>query len=175
MRTVAFVPQDATNELFRSVEDLIREVVKKFVYKYRLDQEELMGTAHEIFMRAHDTYSTGKGSFEKWLKFLLWKILFEKHVRRPAMRHARTPIRHAEMDLTAAPTEFNMVDFIDGLSDDAQVVMSLVVDAPFDIALFMGRDTSPQSHRNAIKELLAEYGWTLDRITESFLEIRQAL
>ena len=161
--------------LYEDVEALITQETIRHWKRYGGDYDELRSQANEIFMRAYRTFDVGKGAFTTWLTFLLRKILLEK-VRRQSMRNAR--IRHHYVEDVEEPTttEFNMVDFVDELSDDGQTIIHLIFDMPKGLACICEDfKWKPLAIREVISEYLLGLEWEHERITTTFREVTKLL
>lgn len=163
----------AVEETYFDVEKLLWFVVHRFILihgdKYGT-QDELKSFANEVFMDVYTDYEHTKGSFRKRVGYILWKRLLD------LARHSRSRkliLGHQLEDLRWQSFEFNLVDFLDGLSEDAHNVIGIVLNTPTDLIEIMSQeDREPQTN---LKSYLAGMGWRLDDIKETFQEIKDAL
>lgn len=168
----------ARQETFLEVEPDIRLTVHRFRLRYGGNMEDLWSIAHEAFMYAFLTFESSCGSFSSYVRYCTWKQMLEQ-TRSQCRRNSKLP--RVPFDNIREPvTKHNhfVTDLLDELSEDGKLVVSLVLDAPMDIYMYLLEHKGPQNPnkvRNALRSFLREVGWNTARITESFNEIREAL
>lgn len=83
------------------------------------------------------------------------------------------------VNLNELPEQANQKiwDMMEEMSEDATTVLRAIIDPPVDVIVDAGRDNldKPDTIQNAVVKYLRELGWCLERIVESFDEIRRAL
>ena len=159
---------------------LLYDICHKFRRRYGGNFDDLMSEANLHFMAAYETYDPTKGSkFTTWARFRIWICMLE--TVRSKMRRAKNPNRpqqeYRDLNTLAAQAKFDIESFVSDLSEDASRVVGLVMDSPQDI-LYSIRSLgghSPSNIKKALLEYLKDLGWSVSRIKESFLEIKQAL
>lgn len=174
---------DAMNETYSDVAKLVFSTIRKFRKKYGNlagDMDEVVSEAHWHFVRAYQRYDNTrfKSSFPTYCRFLIWHELLEAMRRRMAQqRRQGVQVDFPEELPAREPPVFNIPDFVEGLSEDAQQVVKIALDAPKDVQLsvMIRGGNTPQNIRLSIREYLKDLGWTTREITDTFLEIRRAL
>lgn len=173
----AALSTDAASETYADVQEKLDKLSYAFVRQYGGNYEDVRADANLYYLRASELYNPGQGSFEQWVCHRVWLNLLEV-VRVQAKRNARLPRSAVELG-TLADRRFDMVEFLDELSDDARTVVRLLFVGNRDVALAEiqrgGLKPKPHQTRNAIREYLRDVGWGAGRILESFQEIRKAL
>lgn len=169
----------AAGEAYEDLHSLKCSVIQKFQQKYGGMWDDWDSHADEIFMSAWTRYDTKKGKFATWYAFLLYKEFMEK-VRRQSMKGAKLKQVDYNLELYNKPKDsWNCIEFLRDLSEDARMVVMLVLDTPNDIKLALAERSRIESLRDkmieSIQEFLTDYGWDPDRIYSSFDEVTQAL
>jgi DNA-directed RNA polymerase specialized sigma24 family protein len=167
--TATALQYDAINETYASVENLIYHTLHRFVKHYGGSVEEWHEYTGSLFMVAYTDHSRSRGKFSTYLQWVLWKGLLE--VRRKQQRHkGKVVFTDLDPEVFKAPTDFNLMEFMDSLSEDAQTVVRLVFDTPWQFS-------EPKEMRQVIRQYLAQpaIGWSSNRIASTFREICSAL
>ncbi len=171
---------------YEEVEDMIYEACWRFFNKYKGDWHEWLSEANYIFMVAYYSYNEELGaSFSTYLRYLLDRRLVDR------VRKAIREQRYHDKSLTKktiAGTGCKMVtkhalpvlDKLRGsISKDAFDMARLIIEMPTDLRFaIMCRpdyESRPKKARKAVCELLTDFGWSAEKISESFKEIREAL
>jgi hypothetical protein len=169
--------RDCLDTAYEDVEHLVTRTVADFIRRYGGDYNELRGEAHAMFMLAYNRFEPDRfqASFSTYVRWVVWKGLLE--LQRRTMRHkGKVSFTDADLDLHHASRDFNLLEFLDDLSDDAATLVRLVLDTPRGLACIIEREgATPQVYKSVLKEYLSGLGWTGKRVTESFKEIRKAL
>lgn len=175
----ATLERDQMTEAYVDVADAMAKIARKFCQRYGEQYEEVKGEVHDIFIYAYTTYKIGKGPFESYCRFVTWKRLLEL-TRRNVYRHNRLA-RARRYNLDLVPQQGGgewFVDFLDSLSEDAQQVARITMEAPPDIRMNVaqrGKNSKPRNVRAAIREYLIDCGWSRCRVTEAFEELSSML
>ena len=174
------VPEDI-NEAFALVEGLLFDQVHKFHLRYGGDRDDLIGEAHEAFMKGHAEFITGKTNGGKAIKDpyatsirrWIWFEMFDRMRSRIKANDATEAI--GDRDFALDTTEdFNVNDW--GLGEDALRVVKLLLEPPRSIRIPAERKGgSPRNYRSTLREWLTDRGWTATRINGAFAEIKHAL
>lgn len=188
---VTEMQRDAAAECYADAEGLVRSAIQKFVATHGGDPRELRADMNLVFLQAHDDYNPAKGKYTTHVYYRVWKALLEQYRRkltrsRIAAMYPLTNARGARGELgeslpadaeaVVAPREFNLTDFLDGLSSDGKIAVRLCLSPPVDVcAVVSVRGESPASVREAVKEFLKDVGWDAVRIARTFAEVRDAL
>ncbi len=166
---------NAIEETYKDTERLIKYIVGKFHHKYGGDFDELMCEANELFVMAYKTQDDNRGPFRKRLPYYLWTRLQEKLWKKLRRQHTIKQIQ-ANLELVQDKM-FNFEHFVDSMSQDAQIIMTILFDPMPDMILAIrqhGRKT-PNRMRKALVEVLEDIGWGATRIRHTFSEITKAL
>lgn len=160
-----------------SFEDVIR-IVHKLCGPYLaagFDRGEVFSAAGLGFSQAFSTFDKDLGvEFRTWVWWKVEKRLLDlyKQLRK------RKDVTGLELDLVPKeePT-FNLEEWLEELSDDAREVAMMVFQTPTEVRLVMKElgEENPANFRQAVRELLAELGWSANRIRRTFMEIRSKL
>lgn len=156
----------------------VADFYKRYGWRWVTDTcgpfEELRAIATEVFMDCYHSHKKQKSDFVTWVGNKVWYRLLD-------VLRKNTTYKRIEADLEAYPyvgREFNLDDFISGLSRDAgEVIRMVTLDTPLEISIGIvqvGRNT-PAVFRDVLKQHLRDIGWTWDRIKNTFQEIREAL
>lgn len=160
---------------YEDVRPLLDVIVRQFKRKYGRDEEESLSELNVAFVEAYDKYDPDRGSFQDCVYFMGYKRLLEKE-RLAARRNKKLHRTDCEMGTLHSPTDFNVVDFMDELSADAQRVVRLTLQTPRTLLEELEeRGSNPKTFRSVLRAHLIFLGWTRDRVCETFNEIQTVL
>ncbi len=173
------------DERYEEVRALIYSQVNKFARQYGGDVDDLAGEAHVHFMQGDQTYTTGKTAtgldidqpYHVVIKNHVWYGLFDA-MRTRVRRHNMAAMQQAgETDVTLADRhEFNADIMAIDSSDDARLVLGLVLDPPAELHReAQAKGGEPRNVRSTVRAYLTRQGWTPERINTTFEEIRKEL
>jgi len=187
--------RDAYAETYEDVEALIWHAVLNFNRRHGGDVEEQISIANLMFMEALERHEQDRSSFVTYLVWKIWWMLMKdlnKQIQRQAARPAimqRWPHKRGALlegaadddgvfdinEITDRPdrTPFDAEMFMDAASEDAQQVLQMALE--FEDELKQEARSKTRTLRSTLRNALCKLGWTMDRITESFGEIREAL
>lgn len=159
------------NDTYADVEKLIYHVANKFRAKHGGDIEELISEANVAFMKAYKHFNPKRGAkFSTFLHWVIWNHLLS-FAKKPSL-----PVVDAGQVLDNQPEAFLVWDFIDGLTEDAAIVVDLVFASPAElIESAEGKGNQARNWRSSIRDYLLQRGWGTDRIINCFSEIAAAL
>jgi hypothetical protein len=164
---------DAMTETYLDVKDDINRTVLQIYAKYGRvigSVDDLLADANLLFVQAYDRFDRNRGaSFSTWVRGFVWRGLTELVRRRVNKNRLAKKIVHREVYIHH---EFDFVDLLDSLSDDAKHVIKLVVQTPKELMEIMSQG---QPARKCLVSYLKEVGWNQSRISETFSEIGSAL
>jgi hypothetical protein len=165
----ATLRQDAMAETYCDTELLIYNTVHEFVRTYGGRFEDLVEYAGICFVKAYHKYDPTKAKFSTWLRWVVWKNLQELY-RQRARHNGKVVFIDLDQELYLAPPTFNRLLFLDSLSDDARLVVSVALDTHW-------QTPDPKAIRSLIREYLRQpaIGWSGQRVRESFKEVCMAL
>jgi hypothetical protein len=170
-------------EAFESVEKMLWRLVDEFKYAYgiRIDNtEDLFSVSSLFFVKAYHSYdSRSRAKFSTWVWLKAWRGL-QSHIRYEARKTAHTT-QEEEEGLEGAckcNSTFNLTEFFEVLSEEAEFVAELVVHTSPGLARAM-RDDNAYCSRHAMRRGLQDYlqgrGWEKDEIEDAFEEISEVL
>jgi DNA-directed RNA polymerase specialized sigma24 family protein len=164
---------------FEDVERMLHGIVHNAVKRYNLDHSITLSEAFYGFLQAFDTYSPDKGAFTTWAWTKASRRILDL-VRKRAEDLKKPPVTtDIDLDLIFKehPQKFNLEDWLEDLTPDANYVAKLVFYIPSDIkaSLVQLRSDSPANWRFAIREFLSDQEWSDERIKMAFREIKEKL
>lgn len=178
------VNKDAIETSYQEMRRVVGNTVHKFIQKYGegKDRADIESDAWLGYCQAYLSYDPEKTkAFSTWVVIKAWHAMLTGYRTRTIrwMKWSKTASIHKFDDnLPCNKERFNLADFLQGLSQEAQDVVMLAVAPCLDIKHNMvarGKSNSAPSLRIAIKQFLQEIGWTADKIAECFEEVREAL
>ncbi len=168
--------EKALQETYKEMELLVYDTVHKFRRRYGGDFEELNSEANLIFMKACSTYNPEKGQFSTWLVFLLRNGLIDNLKKRIKDSQHVTYGDIDEHRQDGSHQNHFLINLKDQLKEESKDVLSLILDMPKDLeAMTLLRGGHPSNLRSSLRDYLLEYGWTVNQIKNSFLDIKKAL
>lgn len=177
-------PTTTIDERYEEVRALIYSQVNKFARQYGGDVDDLAGDAHVHFMRGDQRYTSGETATGKpieqpyhvVIKNHVWYGLFDQ-MRTRVRRHNTAAMQQAgETDVLLADNEFNADIMAIDSSDDARLVLGLVLDPPAELhRAAQAKGGEPRNVRSTVRAHLTRQGWTTERINTAFEEIRKEL
>lgn len=174
---MSVLAKDIMNETFIDLRERIERLVKGFCFRYRVDYEEYLSIGYEAFVESFGgKYDRKRGSFSTYVCQRVLSKIYEAH-RTAMRRHILGKV--SKYDVLLYEDKFDdkwKIDWLDSLSNDAQTVANLVLDAPREIVHTMAN--YPNNHvmtKKAMVEYLEDIGWVGSRIVESFAEVTKAL
>lgn len=179
-----------TKQTYIDMERLIHRVVTNVSELTGLDHDDLMGAAHEGFLRAADVYDPSRGAFST----LCWTCVRNacgteaaRLIRRRSREIQADETRYAETE-TSHPkpvgrtkgeirykSGFDLQALLADLSEDARIVCRLLFDEDLRPIERLNGIASQKTLAKIRSTLWNDWNWGMDRITESFAEIREAL
>lgn len=165
----------AAEETFKEHKGLIHSTVKEFAKQKGVcgdGFEDMTSQAMLYYTQAYVSHDPEVANFSTHARFKIWMGLLEQ-----ARKIAKEKARMQRVGLETLPLThkegFSPEKFFSDLSPDAQFLGQLVLDPPSGLAQ-RGVDKVP-SIRASLKKFLKDLGWSMERITETFQEIREAL
>lgn len=170
----------AANEAYHDTKHILDHVVQAHLRKYGGDGEEYRSEADQWWIQAFASYDPTCGtSFASWVRTKASLGMLERH-RETYRRDNLLPRRGKDLAFHPAPEqgpEFDLDEFMEGLSDDAQVVVKLVLDPNIDVDLNLAVRGGPEAknYKGAVREFLKDLGWSFTRVMDTFREIKDYL
>lgn len=174
----------ATTATYHQYEKLLFQAIYKSMKKWGGTFDDYLSDANDIFMYACGRYKKKKGNkFSTYLVFLLNCLMVER-IRKELKYNSRLPCQPLHDGHTAINQR--IFEIPDQLSEDAKVVVELVLDMPADIKLALVQMAKlPEDYEQEIKqgrsiakclkEFLSDLKWSAGRIDQAFNEIRTSL
>ena len=153
-----------TIELYRDHENLLRKVCHQFTGG-KIEFDDLMSEAKIVFFRARKTYDPSQGA--KFSTYLY--TLTRNHLINLCRREQRRPTVSLDERFTASVVDQQSI--WDGVSDDAHVIIDLVLEAPKELIELL----TPMKGRAAVVRYLKQLGWSTLRVKRAVVEIQEAL
>lgn len=172
-------------DTYSDVEGIIYSTVTSFHRKHGGDYQEMVCVANMVFMDVYAKFDPAKGCITTLLVNSIYRRLID-HMVIGGRRSKRTSSLDIADEVTgktkaeAVPArsslDFDMLAFIQMLSDDASTVLKLVLETPSEIeSVVFTKGSTPGSWRSTIRQYLKKLGWKSDRIANSFMEIGEVL
>jgi hypothetical protein len=180
--------QDAINETYEDVRNLIYSIVHQFIRRHGHQWgtfDELLAQANWDFMVAYEDHGRKDGnrsstsSFSSWCYWVVSKGLLEQQrttIRRD--RQCRIVVCDMTPDiLPGGVSLFQFIDLLDELNDDARQIVRLVFRYPETLLDCMrSRKGCPKRNAQAvIRQYLYGCDWTPGRVTAAFENITSHL
>jgi hypothetical protein len=169
-------------ESYRDVEHVIKATVQRFVGRYGGNYDDLLADANTAYMLGYRATLEGRNNspdFATEIKRWVWFELFDAYrVRSQYRRKDKVVVKQDEYIelLPSRRRTFDMVEFLDELSEDAKLAAALVLETPAELAAAArARGGGDHNLRCLIRAYLRGRGWSPARINASFDEIRVAL
>lgn len=163
-------------------ETTVRTVVYQFIGRHGGEFEETLGNAQVGFMKAFQKMADGRITKDMdeqaHIRITIWHYLIDLH--RTATQHRRkektTTTTDIDLNFFTAPREFDKMEFLDGLTDDAAYIVQIILDPPPEIAEeATEKGGTPVKLRAAARSYLRRAGWQTSRMAEAFRQVQQAL
>jgi len=131
--------------------------------------EDRLSAAHVAFARAYNSYDPTKGCFST---LVTWAVQNELKTQCKQCRNnaRKNTYDNSIVDNSPAPSS-NLDEMLQELSEDAQRVVGIILEAPGDVSALMMRSRNPMA---LVRDMLVRNGWAMDRITNTFSELTGA-
>jgi DNA-directed RNA polymerase specialized sigma24 family protein len=165
-----------TTDSYKYLHQMLERMAARYVYLYGYDFEEVMQEACVGFLLAHVDYNWKKqASFRSWVYTKVSKRLLDYHRKQTKARQ----LKGKEQEVYDPWNPFWLFEFLDGLGEDAKTVVQIVLESPQELRYAIkskGKyNPKPRDIRSAINDVLADIGWTAQRVRDTFTEIRRNL
>ena len=171
--------QDALTETYLDVRLMLFKLAHRFAVCYGVPVEDLISEANFSFVRAFRRYDPSrfkaKARFSSVVYFAVTCDL--KTYLKKQKKHRNLEELDDTNTGTTQPDRSFRCTVESELREDARYVVSLVLEAPAELAKAMQwHDVkTPSASLAIIREHLTDVGWEHTRITETFSEIRKVL
>jgi len=172
----ATLRREILTETYEDMQKLICEAAWKFWRAYGGDIDDLIGQANLIFIKAVDSHDASQSKLTTWICFCIKNGLLD--YMREQYRPAHIEINES---MNSRHEQFSVIELLDEMERDAITILQLFLDTPQEILLdaLSGGEKGLASVRQCMKRRmrnrLRQMGWTIERITESFNEIRNII
>lgn len=159
------------NSAYEDLQQMVFYITQNFARTFSLQFDDLIGEAHVIFTKEYQRFDPEKGTkLSSWLYTKIWFGL---------MSFMRKELRHHHLDnvddlqeRSCNPNLF-LSDLRGSLSEEANAIVSLILDTPrdFELLLCMNRANSRQRVLATLREHLGDSGWDDDDVERHITEI----
>ncbi|KKK53445.1 hypothetical protein LCGC14_3094720 [marine sediment metagenome] len=173
MIAIAF---DPVEETYHDVKKMLYKLAWNATKRWGGDFEEYLSAANEGFMVAYNTYEKGKGAaFSTWVWWVvrgkIQAMVSPKKIDQMTVNAGEA----IDLDIYSSRPVFDLPAFLSDLSQDTRQVVGLIVNSPVELLDICSTKDGPECLRSGLKEQLKEAGWTMARIMESFIELKDAI
>lgn len=162
-------------QAYLSVERLIYKLAHQFSKTYGGDVDELISEGNWTFVNnIYPNWDPEKSKLTTYTQHSVWRRLLS-YRRRTMKKQGYQFSQSEDTDENNVPQEvqdFDLKEFVEGLSSDAQAVVRFVVHAPKRV---QDRVEEKGGHAmnwsSTLREFLTELCWSLDDIRETFQEL----
>ena len=160
---------------YEDLQRLVYFITHRFAKKYGVPFEDLISEAHVIFMEQYARFDPSRGShLSSWiyLKVRFGLVSF----MRKQYKHLRLASIDEAPEQSCDPEIF-LTDLRGSLSEEANAIVSLVLDMPkdFELLLRINRANTKRAVLSSIHEHLTDQGWTEDEVEKYVSEISAVL
>jgi len=163
-------------DTYYDIEKLIHKICNDFQKKFGGEIEDLIGEAHQTFMKAYPKYDQNRGAFTTLLHHSIFRQLQTFSIRKKKREEKRAKTFTNQIWKFPAIPRFDWKTFGESLSDDAEMIVKLIFDSPKEInQSILNSGSTKLNWTKTLKNHLYDLGWSYTRISKSFGEIRGAL
>lgn len=165
------------DETYQDVRLLISKMCNDFVRRFGGDFEELVSTANEVYVDAHQTWQPGSAPFTNYLCICIYRRLIGdwKKARRLRVDSLTEP-EGGQQQVVDKFFDFNRDELYEQLSEEARFVVQLAFSPPDDLGGMIARKGGKMLHYSStIKEYLREMGWSRAAIRDAWMEVQEIL
>ena len=165
-------------QLFKLATDVAHQFCKRYGYhddKGSISARDMRQIARMAAIEAIESHDPKLGDIGQRVRFCVNRELFEV-MRTAARRHriCQQERPNEKNDLTGfgfKPSKFQLVDFLDELSEDAKTIVQIVLTTPGEIFQLTGCARA----KAALLSHLESLGWQTEMALVAFSEIKEAL
>lgn len=165
--------EQAVTETYEDVEKTIFDLCWKFSKSQGGDFDDYRSVANEAFMLAYHSYDGYRRvKFNTYVYQCVRNALCDEYTKNK--QHRERFLCSEKIDNNpATKSHFDLEYFLSELPEDAKTVVGIIMGTPSELLSIMLNDD--YRFRQGLRGVLSNMGWTTNRITESFIEIREAL
>jgi len=164
--------KEILTETYLDMDNLICDIVWKFIKRYGGEFDELKAEANFLFISAVESYQKTKGKLTTWLHHRIWRGLQDSAKTERAQTHFEL-----YEELVSDKHHSNLFLILNELGDDGRTIIKIIFEPPEGIT-DKDLETGFKSYKTRMylkNYLSSKLGWTGKRIKESFTEIRQII
>lgn len=169
-------------EAFANSRNLIASIAWHFWQANGGDLDDLIAQANLLFIDAVDSYDPTKNAkLSTWIFITVRNGLLEYVRNRNVYKTTYTAIDDEFVDTyPASSNDISVMEFIDDMTQDAHIVLSLFLETPREILVNIRNDNKRIDHarftmRNRLWNRLRQNGWSKHRTTNAFKEIKSLI
>lgn len=177
--------KDLLEENYIDLEKMIHKIIFIHISKYGGDLDELLSEAQEKFLRACNTYNEQQGKLSTHVYNHVKNGLHEVG-RRKGKRNKLKIISIEEiksenededtLDLEDRRQKEDLPLLLSEVGEDCKHIIHLIFFPPTDLHEEFQNYSKTENYKDCLKEYLHFHmKWSLDRIREAFVELREAL
>lgn len=166
----------ACTETYLDVQKMIFKVAHTYSHRNGLPFDEVLSAAHFVFMRAFHYRYRPKGkpaSFSTRLyNSLNWEL--RDFLKKESKHQGHLEINEEIVGAQEYDANFRVMLDTEQLSEDAKAIVALVLDRSEELTPLLRWQNvqGKKGYLAALEEHLSDLGWTVDRVQESFAELR---
>lgn len=173
------------SDIYEDMQPLVNQIARRFARAHGTDLDETIGNANLIFLDALRDFDRTRSTLEQRLQVFIYSRLLD--IQRPVYRWRNKMGSLYSLsfdDTTPEPVGtvgvhvFDRAGLFDTVTDDARTVLGLLLDTPAELlsTIRAGAETGPHAIRRNLRSYLTNsLGWAVERVRETFGEIRSVL
>lgn len=155
-------------ETFESITPMLKRLALRYVQMCGGEFEDVFADLRCNWLSSYPKFDPEKASISTYTYTGAVRVL-----RNKLYKLKRTP--HMEPLNDVGESEFDLNQLLRDLSEDAQLLVELVLEPPSELLLPIDGSITPTRIRRRLKGWLKNVGWTMRRVQEAIEEIREAL
>lgn len=166
------------SETYEDCEHYLEHIVWRFHLRhggrYGADFEEMLGEARLVFLKVYEKFEAGRGHFLAFLRTAVERRLIDLHRHEQRKSVAAVQASDTPEIFVDHQRSFSLSELLDGLTEDARLVVRLVLDTPGDFTAALGT-RNRNCPRLMVEDYLKGLGWRPMRIRNCLEKLEQAL
>lgn len=166
-------------ETYREIEPMLDKLAWAFTDRKKKDFDDCKAQANLGYAHALASYDPEQGtSFSTWVYSQVRGKLLSRRTRLAEQYASEKQVEDdGRLDRNESPRRRHLFEAMAAdLSEDARLLVEIVIDAPAEIAWAVGLGgRNPARARYSIYEYLRGTGWTFARAASAFSELKEAL
>lgn len=165
-------------EAYTKVERMLWGLAIKFSRLRGGDVDDLFSEANVAFCKAYPKFDPDKGELTTLMHHAVWRHLTSYRMNE-TQKQAKQFGLTEETDVNSVVDDhrqFDMEDFLEGLSQDARVAVKLLFNSPAKLQKEAeAKGGYAKNWASSLRQLLRDMSWTVEEIKAVFDEIKEAL